>query len=240
MSGNGAIETFEVERKYAVYSRAELPDDSAFAALGFRVTAPESFTLAATYFDTPDAALGLQRVAVRKRVGGKDEGWHMKLKGLGGSRELVWPLADTMPDGLLREIVDRVGQHDANRMTAVATVHTLRAIVRVSRDEGVSGVSATATATASVTGATGANGTTGSPEQPGEWLIELADDRVVATNALSGEERSWREWEAELAPGASLELLELVEPLLIGAGAERVRGTSKLQRAMGRPSDGAP
>lgn len=237
MTGNGAIETFEVERKYAVSSRAELPGTPAFAAVGLRVIAPESFTLEATYFDTPDAALGRQRVAVRKRVGGKDEGWHLKFKGLGGSRELVWPLADEMPDGLRREIVDRIGQQGSDRLIAVATMHTLRTIVRVRRDAGVSGVSAPAPASAA--DALGANGTTGSPEQPGEWLIELADDRVVATNALSGEERSWREWEAELAPGASLELLELVEPLLIGAGAERVRGTSKLQRAMGRPSDGA-
>lgn len=205
--------------------------------MGLRLLEPESFTLEAIYFDTPDAALGIQRVAVRKRVGGKDEGWHMKLKGADGSRELVWPLAETMPDGLLREIVDRIGKHDTDRLTAVATMRTLRTIVRVWRDVGVSGVSALAPTSAA--DATGANGTTGSPEQPGEWLIELADDRVVATNALSGEERSWREWEAELAPGASLELLELVEPLLIGAGAERVRGTSKLQRAMGRPSHGA-
>lgn len=225
MAGNGAIETFEVERKYAVSSRAELPGSPEFTAVGLRLLEPENFTLEAIYFDTPDAALGIQRVAVRKRVGGKDEGWHMKLKGADGSRELVWPLAETMPDGLLREIVDRIGKHDADRLIAVATMRTLRTIVRVWADEGA----APATAT----------GTAGSPEQPGEWLIELADDRVVATNTLSGEERCWREWEAELAPGASLELLELVEPLLLGVGAERVRGTSKLQRAMGRPSDPA-
>lgn len=235
--GNGAIETFEVERKYAVSSRAELPGSPAFAAVGLRLIEPESFALEAIYFDTPDAALGLQRVAVRKRVGGKDEGWHMKLKGADGSRELVWPLTETMPDGLLREIVDRIGKHDADRLTAVATMRTLRTIVRVWRDVGVLGASAPAPTSAAA--APGANGVAGSPEQLGEWLIELADDRVVATNTLSGEERSWREWEAELAPGASLELLELVEPLLIGAGAERVRGTSKLQRAMGRPSHGA-
>lgn len=237
MAGNGAIETFEVERKYAVSSRAELPGSPAFAAVGLRLIEPESFALEATYFDTPDATLGLQRVAVRKRVGGKDEGWHMKLKGADGSRELVWPLAETMPEGLHSEIVDRIGEHDADRLTAVATMRTLRTIVRVQRDEGVLGVSAPAPASA--TGATGANGIADSPEHPGAWLIELADDRVVATNALSGEKSAWREWEAELAPGASLELLELVEPLLIGAGAERVRGTSKLQRAMGRPSDRA-
>jgi len=237
VAGNGAIETFEVERKYAVSSRAELPGSPEFTAVGLRLLEPENFTLEAIYFDTPDAALGIQRVAVRKRVGGKDEGWHMKLKGADGSRELAWPLAETMPDGLLREIVDRIGKHDADRLTAVATMRTHRTIVRVCGDEGVSGVSALAPTSAA--DATGANGTTGSPEQPGEWLIELADDRVVATNTLSGEERCWREWEAELAPGASLELLELVEPLLIGAGAERVRGTSKLQRAMGRPSHGA-
>ena len=122
MAGNGAIETFEVERKYAVSSRAELPGSPEFTAVGLRLLEPENFTLEAIYFDTPDATLGIQRVAVRKRVGGKDEGWHMKLKGADGSRELAWPLAETMPDGLLREIVDRIGKHDADRLIAVATM----------------------------------------------------------------------------------------------------------------------
>ncbi|MGK0722198.1 CYTH domain-containing protein [Leucobacter sp. W1478] len=237
MVGNGAIETFEVERKYAVTSKAEFPRSPAFAAVGLRPIEPESFTLEATYFDTSEASLGQQRIAVRKRVGGKDEGWHMKLKGADGSRELVWPLADEMPDGLLREIVDRIGEQGVHRLIAVATMRTVRTIVRV---QGFTSPTATSAGSAlAVHGASDADDLPDESGQANDWLVELADDRVVATNALSGEETSWREWEAELAPGAAIELFELVEPLLIGAGAERVRGTSKLQRAMGRPSTNA-
>lgn len=66
----------------------------------------------------------------------------------------------------------------------------------------------------------------------GEPVIELADDRVDASNELSGRRQQWREWEAELMPGADEALLDLVEPLLTAAGAARVRGTSKIQRTM--------
>lgn len=206
MSTHGATETLEIERKYAVSEEADLPASAAFLAHALALEAGETIEMRATYFDTPDAALGRQRVAVRKRLGGKDEGWHMKIKGADGSRELVWPLGDAMPDGLRREIVDRIGERDAARLIAVATLETTRSIAHLCDAEGTR-------------------------------VIELADDRVSATNRLSGASSVWREWEAELAPGASEQLLETVEPLLTGVGATRVRGTSKLQRALGRDSD---
>lgn len=205
MSANGAVETLEVERKYAVTSEAVLPSAAAFERVGFTPTSPESCALEATYFDTPDGDLGRQRVAVRVRAGGKDEGWHMKLKGADGSRELVWPLGAEMPDGLRRDIVDRIGAEATDRLIAVATLHTTRTITRLL-------------------------------DATGAWRVELADDAVVAVNGLTGGRDAWREWEAELAPDAAEALLDRVEPLLVAAGAKRVRGTSKLQRALGRPA----
>ena len=208
MSANGAVETFEIERKYEVSEFACLPAHSEYPALALTANAPETIELTASYFDTPDAALGMQRVAVRRRVGGKDAGWHLKEKGAEGSRELVWPLEGGMPAGLRQEIVDRIGVAGVDRLVTVATMHTTRVITMLRDAAGVA-------------------------------VIELADDRVVATNVLTGAQLSWREWEAELAPAAAPTLLDLLEPLLLAAGATRVRGTSKLQRVLGRASDPA-
>ncbi len=204
VSANGAVETFEIERKYAVTEGAELPTEGRFAELGFTLDAPERTLLEAAYFDTPEAALGMQRVAVRNRLGGKDEGWHMKFKGADGSRELLWPHAAEMPEGLRGEIAQRIGEAELSRVQLIARLRTVRTVTRVL-------------------------------DASGSWMVELADDRVASTNGLTGAQDAWREWEAELAPDASLDLLDLVEPLLLAAGATRVRGTSKLQRAMGRP-----
>lgn len=195
------VVSFEIERKYQVDDSAVLPGAAAFAALGLNLDAPERHGLEASYFDTPAFELGAQRVAVRMRRGGKDEGWHLKEKGADGARELLWPPAAEMPAGLADELRRRIGAEPFDRVAVIAQLRTVRVTVRV-RD------------------ATGAE------------VIELADDRVEATNRITGRRQAWREWEAELMPGADPELLDRIEPLLTAAGAARVRGTSKIQRAM--------
>ncbi|WP_181158467.1 CYTH domain-containing protein [Leucobacter massiliensis] len=67
----------------------------------------------------------------------------------------------------------------------------------------------------------------------GAAVVELADDRVLAADA-AGVRRAWREWEAELVPGAEPALLERVEPLLLEAGAEPSLSAAKIARATGR------
>ncbi len=198
---NGATETFEVERKYEVDEAAELPGSAEFATLGLVLEAAEAHSLRAGYFDTPAAELAARRFALRRRVGGKDAGWHLKAKGDDGARELMWPPSDEMPAGLRQEVERLLGDEGAGRLGAIATLRTQRI-------------------TAMLLNASG------------KPVIELADDRVDASNELSGRRQRWREWEAELMPGADEALLDLVEPLLVAAGAARVRGTSKIQRTM--------
>jgi inorganic triphosphatase YgiF len=210
------VESFEIERKYLVDDRAVLPDPAAFEALGLSLDAPEHHRLEAAYFDTPSGELAAQRVAVRMRRGGKDEGWHLKEKGEEGARELLWPPAEQMPPGLVRELADRLGADElraselradepaadpAQRLGAIARLRTERTTVRVRDSTGVE-------------------------------VVELADDRVDATNELTGRRQRWREWEAELMPGGDPTLLDRIESLLAAAGAARVRGTSKIQRTM--------
>lgn len=207
MSSPEPTESFEIERKYAVDEEAVLPPAEAFAGLGLGLALgdAEEYRLVAQYFDTPDFALGAQRVAVRIRRGGADAGWHLKEKGEDGSRELLWPPADEMPAGLLARIRDRIGEAEAE-VRIIATLRTVRTVRRLSSASGAE-------------------------------LVEIADDRVDAVNELSGFRQRWREWEAELTPGADAAVLDGIERLLGAAGAQRVRGTSKIQRTMRDPGE---
>lgn len=205
MTNQPPVETFEIERKYSVPDAAVLPSPEAFAAVGFVLEEQVRHGLEARYFDTPGFALGTQRVAVRMRRGGKDEGWHLKEKGEAGARELLWPPEERMPAGLAAEIEDRIGEAAA-QLGVIATLRTVRALLRVRTADGTD-------------------------------VIEIADDRVDATNELTGVRQQWREWEAELVPGADDALLDAVERLFEAAGALRVRGTSKIQRTMSAPGE---
>lgn len=126
MTDNGAIETFEIERKYDVADATQLPGAQAFAAIGLRLGEIEVHELRASYFDTPEGGLASQRVGLRERVGGKDEGWHLKAKGDEGARELLWAPAEEMPEGLRRELEDRLGGAEVDRIGRIATLRTQR------------------------------------------------------------------------------------------------------------------
>src|SRR4051794_1564241 len=72
----------EIERKYELPPGGDLPPlvDLPGVAGG---TEPESFVLEAVYFDTPDLRLAARGVTLRRRSGGPDEGWHLKLPVVG-------------------------------------------------------------------------------------------------------------------------------------------------------------
>lgn len=201
VTNHGAIESIEVERKYEVDAAAQLPGAEAFAALGLRLGEPETHRLRANYFDTAEGSLAKLRCALRRRQGGKDAGWHLKMKGDESHRELMWPESEEMPAGMRAELIARIGEDAVSSVATIATLNTVRTTAVVYAADG----------------------------RP---LIELADDLVDAVNELSGRAQQWREWEAELLPGADAARLDEIEPLLIAAGATRVRGTSKIQRTM--------
>jgi len=101
-SADGASRSFEVERKYDVDTATPLPVWGAIPGVD-AVTSGELRELDARYFDTHDAALAQSGVALRRRTGGPDEGWHIKGPREGDGRlELGWPLGDdeTIPDAV--------------------------------------------------------------------------------------------------------------------------------------------
>ncbi len=67
----------EIERKFALDDTQSLPGLEHVGLVGQTVELP----LAASYFDTPHFALTRAHQVLRHRVGGVDEGWHVKLPG---------------------------------------------------------------------------------------------------------------------------------------------------------------
>ncbi|WP_336207940.1 CYTH and CHAD domain-containing protein [Nonomuraea sp. LPB2021202275-12-8] len=79
----------EIEDKFDVPPEFEVPDLTGLA----EVTGPKTFQLVALYYDTPDLRLASRGVTLRRRRGGSDAGWHLKLpKAKGVRQEITHPL----------------------------------------------------------------------------------------------------------------------------------------------------
>lgn len=83
----------EVERKYDVDDATPVPDWTRLPEVA-SVGEAEPRALDAQYLDTAGMHLARARVAVRRRSGGPDEGWHIKTSEAEGRREHRWPLGD--------------------------------------------------------------------------------------------------------------------------------------------------
>src|SRR5690349_5744079 len=96
----------EVEHKYDVEDAAALPSLTDLPDVA-SVGGPHNFRLEAHYFDTEDLALGRRGITLRRRTGGDDDGWHLKLPVKGARQEIHAPLGRTVqiPPIALRRIV---------------------------------------------------------------------------------------------------------------------------------------
>jgi inorganic triphosphatase YgiF len=204
---NSPGEHLEIEQKYDADADFVLPD---LAGLGgtAKATRPRTYYLSATYFDTDALDLSKNRITLRRRVGGTDEGWHLKRPVRQDTRqELRVPLdegpasdAGTVPAVLAAQIEDiTAGQP----LRAIAILDTERTLVTLT-------------------------GPAGDP------MAEVADDLVTATrlSAPSSEPLTWREIEVELT-GSAPGLLEAAGQALRQAGARRSSSSSKLARLLG-------
>jgi len=211
-SANQAKSRFlEVERKFDVVADTVAPS---FAGLTTVARVERSLTqqLDAVYFDTPARDLAAHRMTLRRRTGGPDEGWHLKLPAGPDSRtEVREPLgapdgADTVPDAL-RDIV-----------LAIVRDHPLEPVARISTRRTVDLLYG----------------------HDGQPLAEFCDDDVTASaSGHEAEEQRWREWELELAEGAPREMLDRLTNRLLDAGAAPAGHGSKLARVLDAAT-GAP
>jgi CHAD domain-containing protein len=195
----------EVERKYDVDRTFVLPDPVHLAAAGITAAdEPVEHALEAVYHDTPDLRLARARITLRRRTGGTDSGWHLKLPGEDGDRrELHAPLgraAKTPP----RTLLDAVrGVLRGAQTVPVATLRNRR-VVTVLRSS------------------------------DGRALAEVADDTVTASASGpdgAADLQAWREVEVELLNGDRA-VLGPVGEWLAAAGARPSDSASKLARVL--------
>ncbi|MEO7982021.1 MAG: CYTH domain-containing protein, partial [Sporichthyaceae bacterium] len=115
----------EVERKFDLAPDQEVPDlaRGPVAVVG----EPVVTELVATYFDTAHLALAAAGITLRRRTGGSDAGWHLKLPKVGDARvELHRPLGRgtrTVPKQLLDQVRAVVRDH---ALAPVAGLRTTR------------------------------------------------------------------------------------------------------------------
>ncbi len=195
----------EVERKYTVGPLTEVPDLSGVAAVD-RMRAAPTEALVAVYFDTPGLDLVRHGTTLRRRVGGADEGWHLKEPaGRDARSETRLPLGravHTVPKPL-RDSVE--GITEGERLVPVARISTLRTQVLLLDSERTT-------------------------------LAVLSDDDVRAERLVDPAlQQHWREWEVELA-GAPATLLDELEPSILDAAARPAGVSSKLARALAAES----
>ncbi|MCX4693373.1 CYTH and CHAD domain-containing protein [Streptomyces sp. NBC_01408] len=102
------FEFTQADKKRAKQARHEVPDLTGTAAIA-AVSDQGTVDLDAVYYDTPDLRLAADGLTLRRRTGGKDEGWHLKLPVSPEVRdEVTAPLGDTLPRALAALIRSRV------------------------------------------------------------------------------------------------------------------------------------
>ncbi|OKK19527.1 metal-binding protein [Streptomyces sp. CB00455] len=102
----------EIERKFefskAGEARPEMPDLAGTAAIA-AVRDQGTVELDAVYYDTPDGRLAADGITLRRRTGGEDAGWHLKLPVSAGVRdEIGAEPGDTLPPSLASLVRSRV------------------------------------------------------------------------------------------------------------------------------------
>jgi CHAD domain-containing protein len=201
----------EVERKFEVVESTVSPSFEGLSSVS-RVERSQIQELDAVYFDTPGHDLAAHHITLRRRTGGSDAGWHLKLPaGPDARTEVRAPLGDgSDADSTPEELLDVV--------RAIVRDRPVRPVARITTSRTVDLL----------------YGHDGAP------LAEFCDDQVTAQAGPEGDEQRWREWELELAEGVGRDLFDRLTNRLLDAGAAPAGHGSKLARVLesaGTPQD---
>ena len=205
----------EVELKLRVPRDFVVPDLVAEGLIGSAIEQPR-FDMAAVYHDTEGLSLIRWRATLRRRSGGTDEGWHLKLPVAGASSasrdEIRLPLSAGAVGAIPAALVDIVSPLiRGERLLPQATVRTTRAPQVLCNHSGTP-------------------------------LVELVDDDVVVIDSQDRVVASFREIELELIdhrhPHAEV-MLDAIVARLVQAGA-MVESMSKAASALGELASAPP
>ncbi|MEJ3651384.1 CYTH and CHAD domain-containing protein [Actinomycetes bacterium KLBMP 9759] len=196
----GARAAQETERKYG--GAGDLPDPATVLDLDPSGGVDEH--LDATYFDTDDLRLLRAGITLRRREGGSDPGWHLKLPvGQDTREEIRLPLTEdrVVPPAELAALVRVHARGAALRPVATLATHRRRWVLT---------------------------------DRGGARAAEIAEDSVDAhTMGAQTSAMSWREVEVELLEKGSRKLLDKVERRLLSAGVRPAASGAKLARVLG-------
>ena len=202
----------ELERKFDVAEGVGQPSFDGLLAVTRTHRLPTQ-TLQAVYFDTAEHHLAARRITLRRRTGGPDAGWHLKLPSGSEARTEVRAAlgSGTGTADIPEELLDVVLAIVRDRaLIPVARIATTRDVTMIHGFDDVA-------------------------------LAEFCDDAVSAaridpTGGGSVDEQSWREWELELVnPGSddAAGLLNRLGNRLLDAGATPAGHGSKLAKVLG-------
>lgn len=216
----------EIERKYDVDGQASLPRLNGVGGVA-QVRYRPPMALEAVYFDTAERDLSANNVTLRRRTGGTDAGWHVKI-GKGERRlELHSPLgkddaadvsAGPVTVSVPARILDLVQVHVRGKQLApIARLNTLRSVVDLLDGQG-------------------------------RRLAEVSDDQVAAMAVgfrTESRVQHWREWEIEVvdaglvaaSAGGTDAFLDAVGQVLQPAGARPSGVGSKVEKVVGKAVD---
>ncbi len=196
----------EIEQKYEAEAGFAVPALDGLPGVA-RVGAPVLYRLDATYYDTADLALIGSKVTLRRRTGGPDEGWHLKLPVRDGvRRELHEPLgtAAEVPLRLRSLVADLVAGQPLNPIAILSTDRTVRRLF----DDAGSLLAEIAD-------------------------DRVTAQRLRAGGGAATPPLVWREIEVEAGDAGTPEILAAAAKLLHDAGARPARSASKLARVLG-------
>ena len=166
----------DIERKFDVVDSTVSPSFDGLAAVA-RVERAPSQQLDAIYFDTPGRDLAAHHITLRRRTGGPDAGWHLKLPAGPDARTEVrtplGPASDDVPEEL-RDVVLAIVRD--RPLAPVARITTRRTVDHLY-------------------------------DAAGRILAEFADDQVTAWADGDDAEQHWREWELEVSDERLLDRL---------------------------------
>jgi CHAD domain-containing protein len=200
----------EVERKFDVGESTSSPSFAGIADV-HRVERLPTQELDAVYYDTPARDLASNRITLRRRTGGEDAGWHLKLPAGPDARTEV-----RLPLGLANGSEEDVPGELLDVVLAIVRDHPVQPVARIFTARHVDQLY-------------GADDTA---------LAEFCDDQVTASRVATADgpevEQRWREWELELTqPAANTALMDKLCDRLVGAGAAPAGHGSKLARVLG-------
>ncbi|WP_298888447.1 CYTH and CHAD domain-containing protein [uncultured Serinicoccus sp.] len=195
----------ESELKFTIGAADPLPEVGYLVEVG----PVREQRMRAVYVDTQDLCLVSHRITLRRREGGADAGWHLKLPRPDGTRlEVHAPLGDgpgrlRVPRALHEELRVALGEELPDGAEGALLPSAVLVTHRVELD-------------------------LLDPVRPEVVLAQLCDDRVTALPAGD----TWRELEVELVDGDT-GLLEQLASSFEGQGVPLADHPSKLTRALG-------